>query len=428
MPSSPPNRGALGFILVTLIINSMGIGLMMPVMPSLLTELTQLPVSEAARWGGALSVIYALMQFVFGPTLGNLSDRYGRRPVLLVSMFTMAVDYLVMALSWHLAVLFIGRTLSGVAGATFSAASAYIADVSSKEDRAKNFGLVGAGFGVGFVLGPMIGGFLGEFGPRAPFFAAAALSFVNFLFGYFMLPETLKPENRRSFDWKRANPLGALKQVAKFPAVRTLLLAVFLFDIAHYVYPAVWSFYAQEVFAWTPADIGLSLAFVGIGFAFVQGYLIRVLEPKLGPGRTLLIALSANLVAFAGLAVAESGWMAYAMVTFAAFGAMATPAFTGLMSNRIPDNAQGELQGLISSAAGLSMVISPFVMTQTFAYFSAPEAPIHFPGAPFALAWLLILASMLIALPFLKPRHALSGDAGNGRPAGGEQDDNRTTS
>lgn len=412
MPAGMSKRSALTFILITLVINSMGIGLMMPVMPSLLTELTLLPVSDAARWGGALSVIYALMQFLCGPTLGNLSDRFGRRPVLLVSMFAMAVDYLVMALSWHLAVLFVGRMLSGVAGATFSAASAYIADVSSKEDRAKNFGLVGAGFGVGFVLGPMIGGFLGEYGSRAPFYAAAALSFVNFLFGYFMLPETLKEENRRDFDWKRANPLGALKQIAHYPAVRTLLLAVFLFDIAHYVYPAVWSYYAEEVFSWTPGDIGLSLAFVGVGFAFVQGYLIRVLEPKLGPGRTLLIGLSANLVAFAGLAIADTGWMAYAMVTFAAFGALATPAFTGLMSNRIPDNAQGELQGLISSAAGLSMVISPFVMTQTFAYFSGPDAVVAFPGAPFALAWILILASMLIALPFMKlqEKHQAGGD------------------
>ncbi|MES0880462.1 TCR/Tet family MFS transporter [Roseibium sp. SCP14] len=417
MPSGTSKRSALGFILITLIINSMGIGLMMPVMPSLLTELTSLPVSDAARWGGALSVVYALMQFGFGPTLGNLSDRFGRRPVLLVSMFAMAVDYLVMALSWHLAILFIGRTLSGVAGATFSAASAYIADVSSKEERAKNFGLVGAGFGVGFVLGPMIGGFLGEYGPRAPFYAAAALSFINFLFGYFMLPETLKQENRRAFDWKRANPLGALRQIAAYPAVRTLLLAVFLFDIAHYVYPAVWSYYSEEVFGWTPGDIGLSLAFVGVGFAFVQGYLIRVLEPKLGPGRTLLLGLSANLLAFAGLAVADTGWMAYAMVSFAALGALATPAFSGLMSNRIPDNAQGELQGLISSAAGLSMVVSPFVMTQVFSHFSGPDAAVSFPGAPFALAGILILASMLIALPFLRLQE-------NVQPTSGSSDQN----
>ena len=418
MRSGTSKRSALGFILVTLVLNSMGIGLMMPVMPSLLTELTSLPVSEAARWGGALSVVYALMQFAFGPTLGNLSDRFGRRPVLLVSMFAMAVDYLIMALSWHLAVLFIGRTLSGVAGATFSAASAFIADVSSKEDRAKNFGLVGAGFGVGFVLGPMIGGFLGEYGSRAPFYAAAGLSFVNFLFGYFMLPETLKDENRRRFDWKRANPFGALKQIAVYPSVRTLLLAIFLFDIAHLVYPSVWSYYSEEVFAWSPGDIGLSLAAVGVGFAFVQGYLIRVLEPKLGPGRTLFIGLVANLIAFAGLAVADTGWMAYLLISFAALGAMATPAFTGLMSVRVPDNAQGELQGLIASAAGLSMVVSPLVMTQAFAMFSGPDAAVFFPGAPFALAGLLILAAMLIALPFMRLQEKL--------PSPSELDDRKT--
>jgi len=413
LPSGLSKRSALGFILVTLTLNSMGIGLMMPVMPSLLTELTSLPVSEAARWGGALAVIYALMQFLFGPTLGNLSDRFGRRPVLLVSMFAMAVDYLIMALSWNLAVLFLGRTLAGVSGATFSAASAYIADVSSKEDRAKNFGLVGAGFGVGFVLGPMIGGFLGEYGPRAPFYAAAALSFANFLFGYFVLPETLKSENRRAFDWRRANPLGALKQLAAYPAVRTLLLAVFLFDIAHYVYPSVWSYFAEEVFGWTPRDIGLSLAFVGIGYVFVQGYLIRVLEPKLGPGKTLLAGLLANLVAFAGLSVADAGWMAYALIGFAALGALAPPAFTGLMANRVPDNAQGELQGMIASAAGLSMVISPLVMTQIFASFSGPEASVLFPGAPFALAGVLILISLAIALPFIR-REAKEPPPGTG--------------
>lgn len=395
----------------------MGIGLMMPVMPSLLRELTELPVSDAARWGGALSLVYALMQFTFGPTLGNLADRFGRRPVLLVSMFAMAVDYLIMALSWHLAVLFVGRVLSGVSSATFAAASAYIADVSSKEDRAKNFGLIGAGFGVGFVLGPMIGGYLGEYGPRAPFYVAAMLSFANFVFGYFVLPETLRPENRRPFDWKRANPLGALKQLAAYPAVRTLLLAVFLFDIAHYVYPAIWSYYSEEVYGWTPRDIGLSLAFVGIGFAFVQGYLIRVLEPKLGSGRTLLAGLAANLVAFAGLAVADAGWMAYGLICFAALGALATPAFTGLMSNRMPDNAQGELQGLISSAAGLSMVVSPLVMTQVFAAFSGPDAAISFPGAPFALAGVLILASLVIALPFIR-QEAHRPQAANAEPPG----------
>ncbi|GAA0779896.1 MFS transporter [Roseibium denhamense] len=401
-PAGPVSPHALLFVFITLTINAMGIGLMMPVMPALMTELTELPVSEAARWGGAISVVYALMQFLCGPTLGNLSDRFGRRPVLLISMFAIAIDYLVMALSWHLAILFVARIISGIAGATMSAATAFIADISAKEDRAKNFGLVGAGFGVGFVLGPIIGGLLGEYGTRAPFYAAAALSFLNFVFGLVMLPETLKPENKRPFDWRRANPFGALKQIAKYPAVQILILGLFLFDVAHYVYPAVWSYYAERVFGWSPGDIGLSLAMVGIGYALVQGVLIRYLEPRLGVSRTLLLGLGANLVAFTGLTFATEGWMAYALIGFAALGALATPAFTGLLSNLMPDNAQGEMQGLISSAAGLAMVISPFVMTQVFAVFAAPDAAVSLPGAPFALAALLILAVFAIVLPYLR--------------------------
>lgn len=374
---------------------------MMPVLPSLLTELTSLPVGEAARWGGALSVVFALMQFLCGPALGNLSDRFGRRPVLLISMLTVAADYLLIALSWNLAVLFIARMISGIAGATYSAASAYIADISAKEDRAKNFGLLGAAFGVGFVLGPVIGGLLGEFGSRAPFYAGSALSFLNFVFGCFVLPETLKPENKRAFDWKRANPFGALKHLSANREVRILLIALLLFDIAHYVYPSVWSYFTTEVFAWTPGDIGLSLAVVGFGYAFVQGYLIRVLDHRMGTGAILLVGLTCNLIAFTALAFARDGWLAYAFIGFAILGALATPAFTGLMSNQVPDNAQGELQGLIASAAGLSMIISPFVMTQSFSYFTS-SSMVYFPGAPFAISAVLIILSGAIAVPFLK--------------------------
>jgi DHA1 family tetracycline resistance protein-like MFS transporter len=410
LPGRPKRFNALIFIFITLTINAMGIGLMMPVMPSLLTELTSLPVGEAALWGGWLSVVFASMQFLFGPTLGSLSDRFGRRPVLLISTLTVAADYLLIALSWSLAVLFIARMISGIAGATYSAGAAYIADISEKEDRAKNFGLLGAAFGVGFVLGPVIGGLLGEYGSRAPFYAGAALSFLNFLFGYFVLPETLKPENRRVFNRMRANPFGALKHISSNKEVRVLLLALLLFDIAHYVYPAVWSYFTAEVFAWTPADIGLSLAVVGFGYAFVQGYLIRVLDRRIGIGAILMIGLTCNLIAFVALSIAESGWVAYAFIGFAVTGALATPAFTGLMSNQVPDNAQGELQGLIASAAGLAMIISPFVMTQSFSFFTRAGTDLYVPGIPFVIAAVLISLSGLIALPFLNNQRIASAN------------------
>lgn len=401
--TAPANRrAALLFIFVTLTINAMGIGLMMPVMPALLTELTDLPLSEAARWGGTVSLIYALMQFLFGPLLGNLSDRFGRRPVLLVSMIAIAADYLVMALAWNMAVLLVARTLSGIAGATMAAASAFIADVSSKQDRAKNFGLVGAGFGVGFVLGPIIGGFLGELGTRAPFYAAAGLSFFNFLFGYFMIPESLTVGNRRPFDWRRANPFGALRQIAAYPGVRALLAALLLFDIAHYVYPAIWSFYVAEAFNWSPGNIGVSLAAVGVGYAVVQGYLIRVLDARMTPGQILFSGLACNLVAFVALSMAHAEWVIYTFIPFAALGALATPAFSGLLSMAVADDTQGEMQGLISSAAGLAMVISPLVMTQTFSVFTGASSPVYFPGAPFAISAVLIVLAGLIATRFVK--------------------------
>ncbi|GGB57798.1 tetracycline resistance MFS efflux pump [Roseibium aquae] len=397
----PPKR-ALIFIFATVALNTMGIGLILPVLPDLLTELTDAPLSEAAKWGGLISLAYASMQFLVGPTLGNLSDRFGRRPVLLVSQITLAVDYIIMALASSLAMLFVGRILSGIAGATISTASAFIADVSTKEDRTKNFGLIGAGFGIGFIFGPAIGGLLGEFGPRAPFYAAACLSFANFLLGYLVLPESLARENRRAFDWRRANPLGALLQIGKFPGVRLLLLSLFLFEVAEAVYPAIWAYYTQISFGWGPIENGASLAAVGLGFAFVQGYLIRVVEPKFGPAWTFFISQLANLLSFVGLAVIGAGWMVYALIPFAAFGSMTKAALTGLMANQIPDNAQGELQGLIYSVIGVSMMISPVLMTQTFAVFTAGDTPVYFPGAPFLIAASLIALSIIVCLMALQ--------------------------
>ncbi|MEM1160922.1 MAG: MFS transporter, partial [Pseudomonadota bacterium] len=266
MTKKTRNRSAL-FVFVTIALDAMGIGIIIPIMPDLMQELSGEDIGNAALWGGYLAFSYAIMQFLFGPTIGNLSDRYGRRPVLLISLFMLGVDYVVMALAPNLVILFIGRVLSGIAGATHSTATAYIADVTPKEKRAAAFGLVGAGFGVGFVFGPAIGGVIGEFGTRAPFVAAAALAFLNFAYGYFLIPESLPPEKRRNFELHRANPMGALYQMRRVPMVGWFVVAMFLYALSHYVYPAVWSYYTKEKFGWANWEIGVSLAAVGIGFA-----------------------------------------------------------------------------------------------------------------------------------------------------------------
>lgn len=387
------------FVFVTVVLDSMGIGIIMPVMPDLLQELAGLSVGQAAIWGGYLAFSYALMQFLFSPAIGALSDRFGRRPVLLVSLAMLGVDYLIMALAPNLWVLFVGRVLAGIAGATYSTATAYIADVTPRAERSAAFGLVGAAFGVGFILGPAIGGVMGELGTRAPFYGAAALAFLNFAYGWLAVPESLAPANRRAVDWRRANPFGAVRQVARVPMIAWFVLAHFLFSMSHYVYPAVWSYYAKAAFAWSNAEIGLSLALVGVGFAVVQGGLIRVILRKLGEVRTALAGFAVNVVAMVVLAFATQGWMVYAMIPVTALGAIVTPAMTGLMANRTPDNAQGELQGVLASSQAIVSVISPLFMTQLFGAFTTADAPVHFPGAPF-LAAAVVMA--LVVLPFAR--------------------------
>ncbi len=396
--AAPVRRHATLFVFVTVLIDAIGIGIIIPVMPDLLTELSDLPLSQAAYWGGYLSFVYAMMQFLFGPTLGNLSDRFGRRPVLLASLTALCLDYVVMGLAPTLWLLFVTRAIAGIAGATFSTANAYVADVTPPEARAQNFGLMGAGFGLGFVIGPVIGGFAGEFGTRVPFFVAAALAGLNVAYGLFVLPESLDPQNRRAFSWARANPLGVARKIAAMPTVAWFFAALFLFNLAHFVYPAIWSFYTKEAFRWSSAEIGLSLAFVGIGFAVVQGLLIRRLIPAFGEARTAIAGFLVNVAAFLGLAFATAGWVVYALMPLAALGAIVTPALTGLMSNRIPDDAQGELQGAMSSIAGITMIITPLMMTQLFGQFTAREALPYFPGAPFLAAAVLMAAALV---PFM---------------------------
>ena len=388
-------RHAVLFVFVTVAIDAIGIGIIIPVMPDLLTELSSLSLSEAAIWGGYLSFVYAAMQFLFGPTIGNLSDRFGRRPVLLVSLAALCADYIVMGLAPTLWMLFVTRAIAGIAGATYSTANAYVADVTPPDKRAQNFGLIGAGFGLGFVIGPVIGGIAGEFGTRVPFFVAAVLAGVNVAYGAFVLPESLKPEKRRAFSWRRANPVGVARKIAAVPTVAWFFVALFLFDLAHFVYPAIWSFYTKEAFSWTAAEIGVSLAVVGIGFAVVQGWLIRKIIPAIGEVKTALMGLVLSGGALVCLAFANAGWMVYALMPITALGAIVTPAMTGLMSNRIADDAQGELQGAMSSIAAITMIITPLMMTQLFALFTARQGLPYLPGAPFLAAAVLMMAALI---------------------------------
>ena len=390
--AGPP---AAAFVFVTVLIDAMGIGIIIPVMPDLIRELTDLPLGAAALWGGYLSFVYALMQFAFGPTLGNLSDRFGRRPVLLVSLLALAVDYLVMGFAPTLWLLFVGRALAGIAGATYSTANAFMADVSPPDRRAQNFGLIGAGFGVGFIAGPLIGGLAAELGTRAPFFVAAALAMVNFAYGALVLPETLARENRRRFDWRRANPFGAARQIASMPMVAWFFVAMFLFDLAHHAYPAVWSFYVKEAFAWTNAEIGLSLAIVGLSFAVAQGWLIRHVIPRLGEVGTAFWGFVVSIAGLVLFGIATEGWMLYAIIPFTGLGALITPAMTALMSRRVPADAQGELQGALAGVLGVTLIISPVLMTQIFGYFTSEAAPVHLPGAPFLGAAVLMALALV---------------------------------
>lgn len=384
------------FIMITVVLDAMGIGLIMPVMPDLLREVSGGTLAQAAIWGGILSTAFAVMQFIFGPVIGNLSDRHGRRPVLLIALFVMMLDYLVMALAGSLWLLLVGRIVGGITAATHSTAGAYMADISAPEDKAANFGLIGAGFGIGFVLGPVVGGLLAEYGTRAPFYAAAVLAGLNLLFGYFVLRETVTREMQRPFRWRRANPLGAFSQMSLTPGLRLLLIVYLLYSIAHYVYPAVWSYFTQERFGWSPQMIGLSLALYGISVAVCQGGLTRPILNRFGNRKTVVYGHIIEIAAYILIAVLTSGFWMLALIPIAALGSVMTPALQGVMSRMVGDDQQGELQGVFASIAALAMIIAPMVMTLVFAAFTSANAPIYLPGAPFLVSALLMLAALLL--------------------------------
>ncbi|TCU17241.1 TCR/Tet family MFS transporter [Rhizobium sullae] len=395
-------RRGLFLVFVILFLDVIGIAIIMPVLPAYLEELTGGTISDAALDGGWLLVVYAGMLFLFSPLLGNLSDRFGRRPILLLSVLTFAIDNLICAVATSFWMLFVGRALAGFSGGSYATCSAYIADISTDENRAKNFGLIGIAFGVGFTIGPVIGGILGEFGPRVPFFGAAALSFLNFVAAYFLLPETLDAKHRRTFEWKRANPLGALKQMRNYPGIGWVGAVMFLFWLAHAVYPSVWSFVSTYRYGWSEGQIGLSLGIYGIGAAIVMGLVLPKIVPVLGEWKTAVVGLSFSVVGLTGYAFAWEGWVVYTVIILTVMENVADPPLRSIAAGKVPPSAQGELQGALTSLSSITTIVGPLIFTQMFGYFTKPDAPVTFAGAPYLLAAFFILSAALVFLAKVK--------------------------
>ena len=394
-----PNNSKLPIFVIftTVVLDSMGIGIIIPVMPALFAEVTGTEkISDIAIWGGLLASTFALMQFIFGPILGALSDRYGRKPILLLALFVMAAYYLLMGFAQTLWLLFLGRLIGGVTAATHATANAYMADISSPEEKAARFGMLGAGFGLGFVLGPLIGGLLGEWGPRAPFFAAAMLAAANGVLCYFVLEESLKTKNRREFMWYRANPIGAILDLRKFEGIYSLLLVFLLFTIGTSIYAAIWPFFTVERFSWSPGMIGISLTIYGVCFAIVQGVLVRPAIKIWGEKKTIIIGFCFEFSAMVTFAFLTDGKILIILIPLASLGVLAQPAIQAILSKSVGDDRQGAIQGVASSLNAIAMVITPITMTWILAVFSDKTAKYYFPGMPFLFSALMVLLCLFI--------------------------------
>lgn len=401
-------QAAIGFIFITMLIDITGWGIIIPVIPKLIAELIHGDISEAAKYGGWLTFAYAITQFVCAPLIGNLSDKYGRRPIILISLFAFALDYLLLAFSPTIVWLFVGRIIAGLTGASITTASAYIADVSTPENRAKNFGMIGAAFGLGFIIGPVLGGLLGQYGSRVPFYAAAVLCLLNFLYGYFILPESLSKENRRAFEWKRANPIGALLNLKKYPSLIGLILAIFLLYVGSHAVHSNWSFFTMYRFGWDEKMVGISLGVVGLFVGLVQGGLVRFTSPRLGNQKSIYWGLSLYTIGMLLFAFATQSWMMFAFLVPYCLGGIAGPALQSEVSGKVPANEQGEIQGTLASLMSASAIIGPPMMTNTFYFFTHDEAPFQLPGAPFILGGFLMLVSTILAY-FSMKKHFTSG-------------------
>lgn len=396
-------NAAVGFIFITLLIDVIGFGIIIPVMPTLIAQLKHVDISTASKYGSLLMFAYAFVQFFCAPILGNLSDKYGRRPVLLFSLIGFGVDYLFLALAPTYGWLFIGRIVAGITGASFTTGAAYIADVSTAATRAKNFGMVGAAFGLGFIIGPVVGGLLGKIGPRVPFYAAAILAFLNWAYGYFILPESLSKENRRSFSWKRANPIGTLLHLKKYPAIQGLAISILLVYVAAHAVMSNWSYFGMYQFGWDERMVGISLGIVGLLVGVVQGGLIRIITPKLGNEKTVYTGLIFYSLGMLLFGLATKTWMMFLFLVPYCLGGIAQPAIQAVMAGHVPANEQGELQGGITSLMSLAAIIGPLLMNNLFFFFTHNQAPVHLPGAPFLLASILMALSAFIAYKTLHP-------------------------
>ncbi|MEO6724322.1 MAG: TCR/Tet family MFS transporter [Blastocatellia bacterium] len=404
-------QAAMPFILITVLLDMLGIGMIIPVLPKLVTTLYGGDISTGASIFGWFVASYALMQFVFSPVLGNLSDAYGRRPIILSSLLGAGLDYLMMAFAPTWKWLFIGRVISGITGANISAANAYIADVSAPEDRAKNFGMIGACFGVGFILGPALGGLLGGYGLRVPFIAAAGLNLLNALYGFFVLPESHAKDNRRPFNWTRANPLATLQGLTRYPVVLGLTGIIALERIAHDSLPSTWVLYTTYRFNWTPLDNGLSLALVGIMFAIVSAGLTGPIVKKLGERKAIIFGLMIGSISFLVYGLATKGWMMYAMIVLGSIGGIGGAAIQSLITKMVSASEQGAVQGVISSIQAVAAIIGPLMATNLFAYFTSSAAPVHLPGAAFIASSILVAISALLAIRNARANPAIENDA-----------------
>ena len=403
-----PKKAAVGFIFITILIDVMGFGIIIPVVPQLLQQLLHVTdrtnISAISQPAIFLTLIYGLTQFVFAPILGSLSDRYGRRPVLLFSLLGFGLDYIFLAFAPTIGWLFIGRMIAGITGASITTATAYMADISNEKNRAQNFGMIGAAFGLGFIIGPMLGGLLGELGTRIPFLVAAGLALVNALYGYFVLPESLDMEHRRSFDIKRANPVVSLLKLKKYPAVLGLVASLLLIYLAAHSVQSNWSFTNINKFGWTPKMIGISFGVVGVLVSLVQGLLIRVVNPKLGNEKSVYIGIALYAIGLTLFAFATQGWMMFLFLVPYCLGGISGPALQALISAHVPKNEQGELQGSLTGLNSLTTIFGPSMMIGLTSYFSIKNDPAHiyFPGDAFLFGAILMGLSAIIAYWVLK--------------------------